>query len=468
MDSSESDSESGASDSKRPRKEGENGEVMEVDENGGMTKEDKETVAKVIKLMKRSDLEDLVLAKCVEAVVAHTELGHLRQKVLEMQQQKDKMAGKMGVMMKQVGELSSAVNMIMENESRDPKNRVARPHVIRFNCSVGLQTSIEPSVRTAPPKIIRVSDVSQNGVKQYGGASVGKPMAPYAATNGTFGPAQAQAMKRVYQPGKLVDTKINILPGGQTATIQPSQRRVYSPAASGAPPRILPIAPKPPTPTQGVTVTPISQNMQPGIVDLTDDDPPSASTAPSTSATSSGTTIIGGVQYQIVNTNQSAQGRVQIVSPATQGQPKLIVTPTSTQQTRPVILQQLGSTGNQQIMLRGVNSSSPVTIIQRPMAPRSVADGSVPRIAATIPRRPPTGSVLAPSSNMPKRFILPALPVTPIAKVKNDMFRPPPKPELTLNEQSDGIVLSWNLQATQPPFRCFPGSLDPRSIPLRE
>ncbi len=28
------------------------------------------------------------------------------------------------------------------------------------------------------------------------------------------------------------------------------------------------------------------------------------------------------------------------------------------------------------------------------------------------------------------------------------MFRPPPKPELTLNEQSDGIVLSWNLQAT--------------------
>lgn len=30
------------------------------------------------------------------------------------------------------------------------------------------------------------------------------------------------------------------------------------------------------------------------------------------------------------------------------------------------------------------------------------------------------------------------------------MFRPPPKPELTLNEQADGIVLSWNLpQVTQ-------------------
>lgn len=98
----ESDSESGASDSKRPRKEGENGELMEIDENGGMIKEDKESVAKLIKRMKRSDLEDLVLAKCVEAVVAHTELGHLRQKVLEMQQQKDKMAGKMGIMMKQV------------------------------------------------------------------------------------------------------------------------------------------------------------------------------------------------------------------------------------------------------------------------------------------------------------------------------------------------------------------------------
>ncbi len=115
-------------------------------------------------------------------------------------------------------------------------------------------------------------------------------MPAYAATNGTFGPPQGQAVKRVYQAGKPVDTKVNIIPGGQgqTATIQPSQRRVYSPATSvGAPPRILPIAPKPPTPTPGVTVTPI----QPGIVDLTDDDPPSASAAaPSTSATSTGGT----------------------------------------------------------------------------------------------------------------------------------------------------------------------------------
>lgn len=42
-------------------------------------------------------------------------------------------------------------------------------------------------------------------------------------------------------------------------------------------------------------------------------------------------------------------------------------------------------------------------------------------------------------------YLQPPLPATPIAKVKNDMFRPPPKPELTLNEQADGIVLSWNL-----------------------
>lgn len=177
----------------------------------------------------------------------------------------------------------------MENEARDPKNRVGKPHIIRFNRSVGLQTSIEPSVRTAPPKIIRVNDVSQNGVKQYGGPSVGKPMPPYAATNGTFGPAQTQPVKRVYQAGKPVESKVSVVPG-QTATIQPSQRRVYSPATSGAPSRILPIAPKPPTSTPGVTVTPISQNMQPGIVDLTDDDPPPASTAPSTSATNTGTT----------------------------------------------------------------------------------------------------------------------------------------------------------------------------------
>lgn len=89
----------GVSDSKRPRQDDD--DVMEVDENG-ITKEQKESVGKIIRTMKRQDLEDLVLAKIVEGIVAHTEVGQLRAKVLEIQQQKDKMASKMGIMMKQV------------------------------------------------------------------------------------------------------------------------------------------------------------------------------------------------------------------------------------------------------------------------------------------------------------------------------------------------------------------------------
>jgi len=98
----------------------------------------------------------------------------------------------------------------------------------------------------------------------------------------------------------------------------------------------------------------------------------------------------------------------------------------------------------------GVNNASPVTFIQRPAAPRQQndlsANGNVTRVAATIPSRPAPGSVLSATTNTQRRFVLPPLPPTPNNKTKgNDNYRSPPKPELTLNEQADGIVLSWNL-----------------------
>lgn len=156
----------------------------------------------------------------------------------------------------------------MENESRDPKTRSGKPHVIRFNRSVGLQTSIEPSVRSAPPKIIRIADANPNGVKQYG-ASSGKQQT--YGQNGLATQNQATGMKRTYQGGKPLEPNKVIVGNIPAGAMQPNARRVYS--ASTPPPRIAP------KPTSSVTVTAVSQNSQPGIVDLTDDDPPSIQTA---------------------------------------------------------------------------------------------------------------------------------------------------------------------------------------------
>lgn len=278
---------SGLSETKRPRKDNENDDdIMEVDENGLVTSEE-ESAGKVIRKMARQDLEDLVLAKIVEAIVAHTEVGQLRAKVLELQMQKDKMASKMGIMMKQVAELSNAINMVMENESRDPKNRIGKPHVIRFNRSVGLQTSIEPSVRSAPPRIIRVPEPSQNtnGMKNFG-SSAGGGKTPVQS-----GFSIPHAAKRVYQGNKMnTNAGGGNRPGANSSPSPVAQRKVYS-AASG-PPRMYPIAPKPASQQNNpATATPASQNIQPGVVDLTDDDPPStiaattSGSAPTTTST---------------------------------------------------------------------------------------------------------------------------------------------------------------------------------------
>ncbi|ODN00821.1 Activating transcription factor 7-interacting protein 1 [Orchesella cincta] len=437
---------SGVSESKRSRTEDDC--EMDIDDSGAVS-----VVGRIIRKMSRQDLEDLVLAKIVEAVVSHTEVGHLRSKVLELQMQKDKMASKLGIMMKQVAELSTAVNIITDNEAREGKSRSHKPHVIRFNRSVGLQTSIEPSVRSAPPRIIRVPEPTQNGVKQYG-ASTGKTTIYAGAANGNFNAPQSHGVKRVYQGNRAGDAKQT---GSQNPSPVPSPRKVYS--AASAPPRMLPIAPKPVTVVPQLPSSITVSTSQPGIVDLTDDDPPSHSSGsqqnvtPSVSTPSSGSTAyINGVQYQVIKQPSG----VQLMTPGPSQAAKYIVSGGSGQ-TRPVVLQQLavGSgpqpqlAPNQQIVIRGVNNSSPLTIIQRPSAPRQQSDlsanGSVSRVAATITSRP--GTVLSAASNSQRqRFILPPLPTTPPNKTKaNDSYRAPPKPELTLNEQADGIVLSWNL-----------------------
>lgn len=64
--------------------------------------EDKENIEKQIKTMSRKDLENLVLAKCIEGMVAHTNVGTLRSKVLQLYASKDKLFAKASGLQKQV------------------------------------------------------------------------------------------------------------------------------------------------------------------------------------------------------------------------------------------------------------------------------------------------------------------------------------------------------------------------------
>lgn len=112
--------------------------------------------------------------------------------------------------------------------------------------------------------------------------------------------------------------------------------------------------------------------------------------------------VINGVQYQIINRGAAQAGGVQLSGP---GQ-KYIMTSASGQ-TRPMMVPQLPTqqlSGNQQIMLRGMNNNSPVTIVQRPAAPRTQSNGNIPRVAAAIPVR--SGGSLLGAAAAPKRFVL--------------------------------------------------------------
>lgn len=150
----------------------------------------------------------------------------------------------------------------MENDSRDPKNRIAKPHAIRFNRSVGLQTSIEPSVRTAPQKIIRVAEPVQNGNAKSNTGNKNNSGPP----NGTFNPPQSQGVKRAYQGNKTNSDNKSAMSSMSALVPSTSPKKVYNPAPT--PPRM-----------QTAVTKPNASSAQPGIVDLTDDDPPSTTQA---------------------------------------------------------------------------------------------------------------------------------------------------------------------------------------------
>lgn len=103
---------SSESDHKRRRNESENMEDTKIEENEDMTKEEIVSIGKMVKKMSRIDLEKLVLSKCVHAVVVNSELGKLREKVLQMQQNKKEVDEKMKMLAKQVNFIrnSSLIN----------------------------------------------------------------------------------------------------------------------------------------------------------------------------------------------------------------------------------------------------------------------------------------------------------------------------------------------------------------------
>lgn len=111
--------------------------------------------------------------------------------------------------------------------------------------------------------------------------------------------------------------------------------------------------------------------------------------------------MINGQTYQIVNTSAPNVRQLQVQSPN-----KLIITPTAGQP-RPMLLQQMPSNGNQQVIMRGISGQGNVTVVQRPgVVARPTINANLPRVAATIPVRPANNVVLGASSNTIRRFVL--------------------------------------------------------------
>jgi len=78
------------------------GDIVDEDNNVVVSAEDKENLAKKIKLMGRRELEAIVLLKVVQAIHQHTEAGKMKTKIWELQAQKDKMYHRVGHLQKQV------------------------------------------------------------------------------------------------------------------------------------------------------------------------------------------------------------------------------------------------------------------------------------------------------------------------------------------------------------------------------
>lgn len=87
---------------KKLREDADEMDVDQIASDCTLTAENKENILNTIHRLSRKELEDLVLTKLVEAVVKHSEAGKFRNRMLEMQIQKDKMQQRVAHLQKQV------------------------------------------------------------------------------------------------------------------------------------------------------------------------------------------------------------------------------------------------------------------------------------------------------------------------------------------------------------------------------
>ncbi|OXA62775.1 activating transcription factor 7-interacting protein 1 [Folsomia candida] len=401
---------------------------MQVDvEEELLSSENKENILHGIRKMSRKDLEELVLSKIVEAIIKHSEVGKFRTKIFEMQMYKEKLQNRVTHLLKQVIEMGKAVKLLLDNHNRDPNNlnpNKKRPPPIKFYRSVGLQVTIEPSVRNGMSKVIHVNNV--NGLPLSA-----KPL------NGTLHniPIKKPGPKSLTEPRAILKSSpiknqinSNNNNNNNNALTQTVVKGLNQMNGHLSPTKVA---------TSMTTALSSKSVSSPTVVDLTDDN---VAPGPSASGDNSGVfrLVNSGVPggYQILS---NGQNRSIILGPNV----STTTTTTNMSTGRPVSVLVRPALNNRPIQIQpraplGIAPNRPAAVVVTSAIPNR---GNA---AAVIPPRPLSQQQVAAS----RKIQLPPLPISSVVPVPRGrvLKELPPRPTLTLNEQSDGIVLSWTMK----------------------
>lgn len=157
--------------------------------------------------------------------------------------------------------MGKAVKLLLDNHNRDPNNlnpNKKRPPPIKFYRSVGLQVTIEPSVRNGISKVVHVNNV--NGIPLNG---VTKPLNVY---NNNPLPVKKPGPKSLTEPRAMKPTNTN----NQSGLPHTVARGLNQMNGHLSPTKIA---------TNNSNTIPKQQVATPTVVDLTDDVAPTESSS---------------------------------------------------------------------------------------------------------------------------------------------------------------------------------------------
>lgn len=427
---------------------------------------------KTLSEMSRSDLEELVLQKVCEAITERSTVGELRVRCLTLERRQEKENEKFNKLRKQMTELSLVMKKYMEQQKL---NKPAPP--IKVTRSVGLQVFpcqgshchkapvikyVQPTaaVNATPTKPDTVPDPSSQKTPLKSPQPVGNVFTssdpPALVPTGTQNACKVQTPTRpiastpirpAVTPQRVAVPPLCQIPGARPRLNIPSSVPSLSP-------QFIPIQPKQPTPnkpptpqtSQSAVTTSLAVN-DVEVIDIIDKGDQSKRTAevqisPQQQQYQQKQAQNAAAQSLAGNTGMTVQ-LIPSQTLSTSTYPQLVVPP---QNVRPRMIltsaaQATAVRGSMKLLVKANNVLFPLQTHGT-----TVPNGVVQQVFtnANANNRTTTVATVRPLQNTQ---VHPApLPNLPSAQANNPAWKQvPPKPNLKIQHQNNGIVLSWNM-----------------------